>query len=113
MASALVLMVGSMGCPELVESSAAWFLALRRISSGVLLSVDLMELSRFGCLYEKLLHPFPGDQGIVDLGKFAFDACFEEHDGIVLVLPIVIALEGETRPVTRSFDAVGDVAFAV
>ena len=63
---------------------------------GFLLSVDLMELSRFVCLYEKLLHPFPGDQGIVGLRKFALNACFEEHDGIVLVLPIVVALEGET-----------------
>ena len=48
-------------------------------------------------LDEKLFHPFPGYQGIVDLGKFSLDACFEKHDGIMLVLPIVVALEGETR----------------
>ena len=47
-------------------------------------------------LGEKLFHPFPGNQGIVDLGEFSLDACFEEHDGIVLVLPIVVALEGGT-----------------
>ncbi len=42
-----------------------------------------------------MLHPFSGDKGIVDLSKFLLDACFEEHDGIVLVLSIIVALKRE------------------
>ena len=62
-------------------------------------------------LGEKLFHPFPGYEGIVDLGEFLFDARFEKHDGIVLVLPIVVAWR--ERPATRSFEAVRSVTFAV
>jgi len=62
-------------------------------------------------LGEKLFHPFPGYEGIVDLGEFLFDARFEKHGGIVLVLPIVVAWR--ERPATRSFEAVRSVTFAV
>ena len=63
------------------------------VQSFVVRGLDGVEEVR--SLDEKLFHPFPGYQGIVDLGEFSLDARFEEHDGIVLVLSIVVALKGE------------------
>ena len=63
------------------------------VGSFVVCGLDGVEEVR--SLGEKLFHPFPGNQGIVDLDEFLLDACFEEHDGIVLVLSIVVALKGE------------------
>ena len=98
MASALVVMVGGWldglsGAGQKLCGSV-FGAAKDFIGSFVICGLDGIE--NVCILDEKLFHPFPGDQGIVDLGKFLLDARFEKHDGIVLVLPIFIALEGET-----------------
>ena len=75
------------------ERSLVFGAAKEFVRSFVVRGLDGVEEVR--SLGEKLFHPFPGNQGIVDLGEFSLNACFEEHDGIVLVLSIFVALNGE------------------